>query len=327
MGRRIKKKDEDEPPKNWKGPGPNPALQMVKNISEIKNKAKRQEIYFKLKKEKNKAKREARLKRVKELKALGENAPPKQIPRTLENTREYDETVVEAGDEEVELDDQTDEFASYFNKEYVPKILLTTVDKPRGKTIKFCRELELVLPNAEFKYRNYAHLKKTIPKAIERGFTDFLVVNEHRGAPSGLLVIHLPEGPTAYYKISSVKPMTDIKHAAQFTSHRPEVLLNNFGTRLGHSVSRMLACLFHYNPEFHGRRVVTFHNQRDFIFFRHHRYEFDSDGQKCRLQEIGPRFTLKLQSLQKGTFDSKYGEYEWILKRHEMETSRRRFFL
>lgn len=101
-------------------------------------------------------------------------APPKQIPRTLENTREYDETIVEAGDEEVDLDDQTDEFASYFNKEYVPKILLTTVDKPRGKTIKFCRELELVLPNTEFKYRNYAHIKKTIPKAIEKGFTDFV---------------------------------------------------------------------------------------------------------------------------------------------------------
>ena len=32
------------------------------------------------------------------------------------------------------------------------------------------------------------------------------------------------------------------------------------------------------------------------------------------LQEIGPRFTLKLRSLQKGTFDSKFGEYEWIHK-------------
>lgn len=29
----------------------------------------------------------------------------------------------------------------------------------------------------------------------------------------------------------------------------------------------------------------------------------------------------------KGTFDTKEGEYEWKLKRHEMETSRRRFFL
>ena len=29
------------------------------------------------------------------------------------------------------------------------------------------------------------------------------------------------------------------------------------------------------------------------------------------LQELGPRFTLKLQWLQKGTFDTKLGDYEW----------------
>ena len=56
------------------------------------------------------------------------------------------------------------------------------------------------------------------------------------------------------------------------SSHRPEVILNNFNTRLGHSVGRMLASLFNADPNYSGRRVVTFHNQRDFIFFRQHRY-------------------------------------------------------
>ncbi len=74
------------------------------------------------------------------------------------------------------------------------------------------------------------------------------------------------------------------------------------------------------------RQVVTFHNQRDFIFLRRHRYQFDSATQ-CRLQEIGPRFTLKMKWLQVGTFDSLHGEYEWIHKRKQMDTSRRRFHL
>ena len=58
------------------------------------------------------------------------------------------------------------------------------------------------------------------------------------------------------------------------------------------------------------------------------RYDFKS-AEKVRLREMGPRFTLKLRSLQKGTFDSKLGDYDWIIqgKRHAMETSRRRFFL
>ena len=38
---------------------------------------------------------------------------------------------------------------------------------------------------------------------------------------------------------------------------------------------------------------------------------FSDDGKKARLQEIGPRFTLKLKWLQRGTFDTTQGEYEW----------------
>ena len=54
------------------------------------------------------------------------------------------------------------------------------------------------------------------------------------------------------------------------------------------------------------------------------RYVF-KNAKRVNLQELGPRFTLKLKWLQKGTFDRK-GEHEWMFK-PEMETSRRRFFL
>lgn len=73
-------------------------------------------------------------------------------------------------------------------------------------------------------------------------------------------------------------------------------------------------------PEFQGRQVVTLHNQRDFLFFRRHRYAFlvppghaelivvclsrsryaFRSPEKVALQEIGPRFTLKLRYLKKG---------------------------
>ena len=72
---------------------------------------------------------------------------------------------------------------------------------------------------------------------------------------------------------------------------------------------------------------MTFHNQRDYIFFRRHRYAFDDKGKGATLQELGPRFTLKMKWLLAGSFDTKCGEYEWIHKRHDMDTSRRRFHL
>jgi ribosome production factor 1 len=78
-----------------------------------------------------------------------------------------------------------------------------------------------------------------------------------------------------------------------------ELILNNFTTLLGHSVGRLFGALFPPQPQFRGRQVVTLHNQRDFLFFRRHRYQFDSLT-KASLQEIGPRFTLKLRWMRKG---------------------------
>ena len=41
------------------------------------------------------------------------------------------------------------------------------------------------------------------------------------------------------------------------------------------------------------------------------RYIF-RDEERVGLQELGPRLTLKLRMLQKGTFDTRFGEYIWI---------------
>jgi len=296
------------------------------NISSIKNKQRRQELYREMKKEKRKAKIKEKKRKKKEADELGEDAPPKQIPRTIENTRVYDETMVDPGDEEVAVDQAQDEIAPFFNRETTPKILLTTADKITQRTNKFCKELKKTIPNCDLKYRRGLSLKKIIPQAIARDYTDLIVINEDRKVPNALVHCHLPNGPTAHYKISNVKFTKEIKKSGVATSHLPEVILNNFNTRLGHSVGRMLASVFPHDPQFNGRRVITFHNQRDYIFFRHHRYQF-RNSERCGLQELGPRFTLKLRTLQKGTFDSKFGEYEFIHKRHEMDTSRRKFFL
>nr|CAG4645670.1 EOG090X09U6 [Lynceus sp. MCZ IZ 141354] len=298
-------------------------------VVDIKNKLQRKEVYSKLKREKRKVKKELQKQRQKEREELGDAAPPKQVPHTIESLRESDITTVEKDDEEVQCDISQDEFASYYSKSYEPKILITSSDNPHTKTMGFVRELVRIIPHSECRWRHRSSVKKMIKRAGDLGFTDIIVVNEDRRVPNGLLICHLPDGPTAYFKISNVQLIKEIRRKPnEITSHRPEVILNNFQTRLGQTVGRMLGSIFHYDPQFRGRRAVTFHNQRDYIFFRHHRYEFKSE-KKVALRELGPRFTLRLQWIQKGTFDTIEGEYEWIIagKRHELETSRRRFFL
>ncbi|KAJ1670215.1 Ribosome production factor 1 [Spiromyces aspiralis] len=168
-------------------------------------------------------------------------------------------------------------------------------------------------------------MKRIIQYCNHHDYTDILVVKEDHKEPTHLIHIHLPNGPTAYYRLTTIVSSKKIEGHARATAHKPELILNRFETRLGHTIGRMFAALFPQVPQFEGRQVVTFHNQRDFIFFRRHRYIFKS-GKKASLQEIGPRFTLKLRWLQKGTYDPQNGEFEWIAK-SELETSRRRFFL
>ncbi|KAL1284142.1 Brix domain-containing protein [Trichinella pseudospiralis] len=277
---------------------------------------------------KSKEKRKRVAERRKLRATLGEDICPVQQPKTLENTREYDETIVLPNDEEEVYEENTDEIAPYFQMKTKPKVLLTTSPKAKVVSWKLCYEFHRCIPNSHVIGRKGISLKRLISLANSKNYTDIVVVHEDRRSPNGLVLCHLPDGPTAYFKMQNVKLPKDIKNCGKGAVFgNPELVLNNFSTRLGHTVARMLACLFPQDPHFRGRRVVTFHNQRDYIFFRHHWYEFKKDGTKAALKELGPRFTLRLKALQKGTFNPKFGQFEWILKRHEMETSRRRFFL
>lgn len=153
-----------------------------------------------------------------------------------------------------------------------------------------------------------------------------MVWREDRKKVSQLILIHLPKGPTATFKVTNVKMAEEIYHHGNPTDHHPELILNNFNSKVGRRIGRFFASLFPQNPEFKGRRVITFHNQRDFIFFRHHRYIFKDEGTDVALQEVGPRFTLKLKTLQLGTFDNQFGELEFR-STDDMYVSRKRVYL
>merc|ERR1719369_871983 len=209
----------------------------ITNISQIKNKIRRNEEWLKLKREKKKEKRARQDARRKEAEALGDEAPPKLIPHTIDGLREYDETTVGGKegteeDEEVEHDITNDEFASYFSKSYEPKVLITCGDNPHSRTIAFVKELTRMIPNSEPKWRKNTSIKKMVKDAVSKEYTDIIIINEDNRNPNGLVVTHLPEGPTAHFKVSN-----DLrKDWRQISAHRPEVILNNFTTRLGHGV-------------------------------------------------------------------------------------------
>ncbi|PFH51869.1 hypothetical protein AMATHDRAFT_74734 [Amanita thiersii Skay4041] len=285
--------------------------------SQIKNKIKREEITRKRKKAKSQDKLKKRLAQAKT--EANDPATKKQrlaenVPKTLDNMREHDPSMLsneqaagssdEIGQNEIAQDIASDQFAEYFSADdptLPPKILITTSPKATRATYDFCDELVGIFPGAEFIRRKKGkgfEIGKIACWAAGRGYKHLCVVNEDIKKPNAITLAYLPHGPTAYFKLTSVALTKDIFGHARATPYHPELVLNNFTTRLGHLIGRMFQTTFPPIPEFQGRQVVTLHNQRDFLFFRRHRYAFRST-EKVALQEIGPRFTLKLRWLKK----------------------------
>ena len=111
------------------------------NISEIGNRERRHKHYENLKREKKKDKKKRREERQKIAEALGDDAPPKLVPKTIDSMREADETTVKTAsteqDDEVKWDIENDEFKDYFSKSYEPKVLITTGDNPHSVSQNF----------------------------------------------------------------------------------------------------------------------------------------------------------------------------------------------
>jgi len=257
--------------------------------------------------------------------------PKRLAPNTIEILREADETVLDMENaeeiSEIEGEEAVDEFDQHFSLQNAPKIMITTQKHTCKQMFSFMKEVTNVIPNCTYYKRKNFALKQIVEYAKTKDFTMIMLFTEKAKKVNGMYLTSLPEGPTTFWKLSRLKLGAEIKGGATCSSsYEPELLLNNFTTRLGRRVARQLASLFPQKPNFEGRRSVTFHNQRDFIFFRHYRYDFRKNGTRCGLAEIGPRFTLKLRSVQHGTFDAQNGEFEYQW-RPDSQVSRKRMFL
>jgi len=206
-----------------------------------------------------------------------------------------------------------------------PKVLITTSHHPSAKTHVFVVELMEIITSSLYYERKSNSLKEIVEFGKKNEFSDILVFCEDFTIVSGMLHVHMPDGPTALFRLFNLKFSKDIEKCGRTTSQCSELMLKNFRTKLGRKIGHMFLSLFQNEPQYNNREVVTFYNQKDFIFFRHHRYFFnDKYGDKnkenkklpittkVQLYELGPRFTLKLESLQNGILIDKLGEYEFL---------------
>jgi len=145
-----------------------------------------------------------------------------------------------------------------------PKILVTTSHDPSSKLTQFLKEVKLVLPNAQRMNRGGHTVKQVVETCRSEGFSDLVVVQEHRGIPDGLVVSHMPHGPTAYFGLHNVVMRHDIENPAPSSEAYPHLIFDNLSTKIGKRVFTILQCLFPV-PKPDSRRIVTFANRDDYI--------------------------------------------------------------
>jgi len=250
-------------------------------------------------------------------KALAEG---KEIPTELRDD-------VERLTKQIQLEDEnTQELQSIVDDEYAncgiedPTVFITTSRDPSSRLTQFAKEMRLVIPNARKMNRGGHTIPEIINTCKAKGVTDVIVLHETRGQPDGLIVCHLPFGPTAFFGLSNCVLRHDIDDVAPLSLAYPHLIFHNFTTKLGERTTNILKYIFPV-PKDESKRVITFGNDNDFISFRHHMYE--KNGKKVELDEVGPRFEMKLYQIRLGTLDQEDADIEWAL-RPFMRTSRKR---
>jgi len=202
-----------------------------------------------------------------------------------------------------------------------PKIMITTSHSPSSRLKQFAKEVKLIFPNSQRLNRGNYVLPQLVSACKANDITDLIIIHEHRGEPDGLVVCHLPFGPTASFSLSNTVMRHDIPKVGTMSEVYPHLIFHNFKSRLGDRVTSILKYLFPV-PKEESKRVITFANQDDFISFRHHTYK-NVDGKQIELSEVGPRFEMQLYEIKLGTVDQSEADIEWRLKPY-MNTSKKR---
>ncbi|KAL5232492.1 hypothetical protein ABZP36_031268 [Zizania latifolia] len=224
---------------------------------------------------------------------------------------------------EIDLDDKDgavpkslidDEYAGATLRE--PKILLTTSRNPSAPLTQFVKELKVVFPNSQRMNRGGQVISEIVESCRSHDITDLILVHEHRGKPDGLIVSHLPFGPTAYFGLLNVVTRHDIKDRkamGKMSEAYPHLILDNFTSKIGERTANIMKHLFPV-PKQDSKRILTFANRDDYISFRHHVYEKHGGPKSIDLKEVGPRFELRLYQIKRGTVDQGEAQNEFVLR-------------
>ncbi|ESQ43051.1 hypothetical protein EUTSA_v10014264mg [Eutrema salsugineum] len=218
-------------------------------------------------------------------------------------------------DQELWAEFETDEIDRILRGEIKPKTLITTtlVDPSMYNAEIYARrqrfvaeELLSVLPSSSYcERRADTNLHEVERIAKTKGFTSLVLVHTNR-IGHYLCITSLLNGATATFRLLNFKSREDLNDLRHPKSRfYPQLQTGNFTSPMGAVVERIIQSLFPKATPCRHRDLVMFHNRSDSILFGRYRFCIGGESDTVSPQECGPRFSLKLTSLQNK-------EFEWI---------------
>lgn len=210
-----------------------------------------------------------------------------------------------------------DEYARTLRGERMAKICVSTSRSPSSRLKQFSKELKHLIPNCTNVNRGTTKLEDLVEATRAADFSDLVMVHETRGQPDGLVVCHLPLGPTTYFTVSNCVLRHDLEDKAPNFSvdAAPHLIFHDFDDAqkpLARRIKTVLKCLFP-DAKADAKRVLTFFNKDDTISVRHHHHS--RQGKDVDLNELGPRFELTPYQIKLGTLDTQAtNDTEWVLR-------------
>jgi U3 small nucleolar ribonucleoprotein protein IMP4 len=215
---------------------------------------------------------------------VGNKAIPTEIAAEARDLYHDIEMEIPADSTENALDDEYGNIGSY-----EPKVCVTTSRDPSSKLKQFAKEIKLCIPNAQAVNRGNHRTDALVEACRKADFTDIIILTETRGMPDGMIISHLPFGPTLYLTLTNCVMRHDIPECTPASQAYPHLIFESLNSKVGKRVTKILQALYP-TPKDDSKRVIAFANTNDYISFRHHMYTKE-DG-KVSLQEAGPRFEM-----------------------------------
>jgi len=175
-------------------------------------------------------------------------------------------------------------------------LVFTTSIKPCKDVLFILNDLKHIFSDSVYLKRKTYKLRQIIAYLKLKKVKNLVLLTQNPGKFFDFWHLDLENDFSVKYQITSIILRKSVENCGKISLHSPELFFNNFKGNINCVLGSMMKRFFIRLPEFKGRQILSFFKRKRYIFIRFHRYIFSATGKDVKIQELGPKITLKFQN-------------------------------